>query len=296
MEKEIGDRIADYVVGRYGSLIPEFESKYRDLEKSISEHVGEFVLAICKNEDFHGCVGFGHEPRDREYVLDQEVTVGVLKSGQLVLDLANKRCEIPTGNKVTYWGWRKENINLQDGNLSSGWRYDFGINLNNPLILKHCHHLGGNHFELEVKVGDAEVKEWFEKQRDAHSVVMFQKAAKLLGRPISESDSPKLAKVLQQRREETVKRLLQFVLERVQMKRKIEQIYSEAERSGFSYGMTIEEAKKQALARSFPEREDLKRIEAKIEELLKSAIELGMADVQLLTVRGLCEEYGVKIP
>src|SRR3989338_2407153 len=59
------DKIRDFVIARYGLLSGEIEAVYRDLETGIRQHVGEFVLMITSEENFHGCTGFGYESRDR---------------------------------------------------------------------------------------------------------------------------------------------------------------------------------------------------------------------------------------
>ena len=94
-----GDRIKDFVIARYGSLNKEIEAIYRNLEERIRQHVGEFILMIVKEENFHGCTGFGYKPKDEDYVLDEDLYLGILTDGTLILNPADNKCEIPVGGK-----------------------------------------------------------------------------------------------------------------------------------------------------------------------------------------------------
>lgn len=291
-----GDRIRDFVIARYYSLNEKIKAVYRDLETQIGQHVGEFILMIAKEENFHGCTGFGYEPKDRDYVLDEHLYLGVLKDGSLVLNPADDKCELLTGNHVRCWDVWRENVELVEGNLASHWRYDFGLNLNKQLKCRNpmARFQKEVDLELEVKIGDVEVKAWFEKQR-GHHLVVFQKASRLLGRQTEES--PRLAVELQRRREDVAKQLTGLVEKRDQLKLEIAHIFEAVNDGVYSsdgVGITVCETEDDACVISMGPRQRLKEVESEIKRQLKVALELGMADVQLLSIQQLCQEYGVK--
>ncbi len=291
-----GDRIKDFVIARYGFLNEEIEAVYRDLEARVGQHVGEFVLMIAKEENFHGCAGLGYRPKDEDYVLDEHFYLGILKDGALVLNLADDKCELPTGNHVRCWDSWRENVKLAEGNLNSGWPHDFGLNLNKQLKRRNpmaCFQKEPD-LVLEMKIGDAEVKEWFEK-RPGHHLVVLQKASRLLGRATEES--PQLAEELQRRRDTVAKRLTELVKERDQLKQKIARIFGAVKRGVYSsdgVGVTVCETEDDARVISMGPRQKLREVESEIKRQLKVALELGMADVQLLSIQQLCQEYEVK--
>ena len=254
-----GDRIKDFIIARYGLLSKEIEQVFRDLEARIGQHVGEFVLMITKEENFHGCTGFGYEPKARDFVLDEHLYLGVLRGGALVLNPADGECELPTGNHIRCWGVWRGSVGLVEGNITSGWGQDFGHNLNKQFKRRNPSFQQEQDLKLEVKIGDVEVETWFEK-RGGHHLVVFQKASRLLGREIEES--PQLAAELRRRREAVAKRLKELVQERDQ---------------------SMGSRRKQG-------------IESEIKRLLGVALELGMADAQLLSIQQLCQEYEVKAP
>lgn len=291
-----GDRIRDFVIARYGFLNEEIEAMYRDLEARIGQCVGEFVLMIAKNENFQGCTGFGYEPKNRDYILDEHLYLGVLKNGTLVLNPADEKCELPTVNYVRYWDAWRENVELVEGNLTSHWRHDFGLELNKQLKRRNpmARFQEGTDLKLELKIGDDEVKAWFEKRR-GHHLVVFQKASRLLGRQTEES--PQLATELQRRLETVAKRLIELVRERDQLKQKIARIFGAVKSGVYSsdgVSVTICATKDDARIISIRPRKKLKEVESEIKGQLKVALELGMADVQLLSIQQLCEEYQVK--
>lgn len=291
-----GDRIKDFVIARYGFLNEEIEAVYRDLEVRIQQHTGEFILMIVKEENFHGCTGFGYKPKDRDYVLDEHFYLGVLKVGTLVLNPADEKCELPTDNNVRCWDVQGENATLVEVNLASSWFRDFGLNLDKPLRRRNpmARFQKEPDLELELKIGDIEVKAWFEKQR-GHHLVVFHKAAQLLGRPMLES--PELAAELQQRRKTVAKWLTELVKECDQLKQKIARIFGAVNGGIYSsdgVSVTVCETEDDACVISMGPRQRLKEVEGEIKRQLKVALELGMVDVQLPSIQQLCQEYEVK--
>jgi seryl-tRNA synthetase len=284
-----GDRIKDLVIARYGFMNEEIETVYRDLEARIGQHVGEFVLMITKEENVHGCTGFGYKPKNLDYVLDEHLYLGVLKDGLLVLDPANGKCELPTGNSVRcrQYAWSK-NMELVEGNLTSHWlNDDFGLSLNKPLKRRNpmaCLRAEAD-LKLEIKIGDVEVRAWFERRRE-HYLVDFKNASQLLGRQIDES--PQLTAELQQQRETVAKQLAELIKERDQLKEKIARIFGAIKNGVYSsdgMSVTVCETEEDARAISMGPRQKLKEVEDEIKRQLKIALEFDMIDVRLLTIQ-----------
>lgn len=291
-----GNRIKNFVIARYGFLNEEIEAIYCNLEVRIQQHVGEFVLMIVKEESFYGCTGFGYEPKNKDYVLDEHLYLGVIKEGALALNPADEKCELLTGNHVRCWNAWRESVELIEGNLTSHWRHDFGFNLNKPLKRRNpiARFQKEAELELEVKVGDTEVKDWFEKRR-GHHLVVFQKASRLLGRQTEES--PQLAAELQRRREAVAKRLTELVKERDQLKQKIARVFGAVKGGVYSsggVGVAVCETEDDARVISGPLQKLKEEVESEIKRQLKIALELGMTDVQLFSIQQLCQEYEVK--
>ncbi len=292
-----GDRIKDFVIARHGYISEVIETVYRDLEARIRQHVGEFVLMIVKEENFHVCTGFGYEPKDSDYILDERLSLGVLKDCALALNHTDGKCKLPTGNYARCWDAWRENAELVEGGLASDWLRDFGLNLNKPLKRRNpmARFQEEIDLELEVKIGDVEVKTWFEKQRGKHYLMIFRKMAQLLGRPVVES--PELAAELQRRREVVAKRLAELVPERDKLKQKISRIFGAVKGGVYSpdgMSITVCETEDDARVISMGPRQKLKEVESEIKKQLKIALELGVADIQLLSIKQLCGEYEVQ--
>ena len=290
-----GDRIKDFVIARYGSLNKEIEAIYRNLEERIRQHVGEFILMIVKEENFHGCTGFGYKPKDEDYVLDEDLYLGILTDGTLILNPADNKCEIPVGGKHVRCrdAWRNEKVELVERNIISNWFHDFGLSLNKPIKRRNpmARFREGLDLELEMKIGDVEVEAWFEKQ-GGHYLVIFQKASRLLGRKIKRS--PQLAVELQRRYEAGAKRLAELIEERNQLKEKIARIF-EAVKSGLyspdGVSVTVCETEDDARVISMGPRQRLKEVEGEIKRQLKIALELDMTND---FIRNLCQQYEIK--
>ncbi len=184
-----GDKIRDLVIARYGFISNELEEVYRGLQNRIQQHSDEFVLVVVKNETFHGCTGFGYIPKPQDYVLEENLYLGVLKGNSIIMDISQGECGFPTANYARCWDPYHKETDIVVKNLDTGWFRDLGLSLNKPLECKdpQAKLREEPDFELEVKIGDKEVGAWFNKQRGAHYLVVFQKMAQILDRPIPES-------------------------------------------------------------------------------------------------------------
>lgn len=286
-----GDRIRDFVIAHYDFPNKEIEAMYRDLEAQIGQHVGEFILMVAKDENFHGCDEFGYKPKDSDYVLDEYLYLGVLKDDALILNLSDNKCELSTGNHVlcrdVLWG----DMELVEKNIA----FHFSLNLNKQLKRRNpiaCFQKEAD-LELEVKIGDAEVKEWFEKRREPHLAV-FEEASHLLGRCIEES--PPFTAEFQRQREAVAGCLVELFKERDQLKQEIARIFMPVKDGVYSPDgvcVTICETEDDARIISMIPRQKLNEVENEIKEQLAVALELGMADLQLISIRQLCREYNI---
>ena len=184
-----GDKIRDLVIARYGFISNELEEVYRGLQDRIQQHPGEFVLVVVKNETFHGCTGFDYIPKPQDYVLEENLYLGVLKGNSIVTDISQGECGFPTANYARCWDPFHKETDLVRENLSTSWLRDLGSSLNKPLECKSplAKSREEPDFELEVKIGDKEVGAWFKKQCGAHYLVIFRKMAQILDYPIPES-------------------------------------------------------------------------------------------------------------
>ncbi len=162
-----GDRIRDFVIARYTTVNPEIEKIYHDLETYILQNTGELVLTITRQENFHGCVGFGHDPRPEEYVLEENLCLGVLNGISLILDPTIDKCELPTGNFVKkHGGYWSNKLELVEGNIPITWGNDLWLNLNRTMELKNRTNALKSNLEFEIKFGDKEVKDWLKDSNE----------------------------------------------------------------------------------------------------------------------------------
>lgn len=273
-----GDEISDFVIVHHNFLNPMTEAIYRKLQKRVREHKDEFVLVVVrsrerKNSIYHETIVFG--PRQENYivVLKEYLFLGVINGDSLVLDLAKGNCQFPTGRYAQCWDpFCEKEVELVKENLASFWLQYLATDLGRPLegnssldpiaaltlmmINKKSAESGPESklAKLEIRVGDAEVREWFKKQPDKGRLLIFEEMAELLGRPIT--GFPELDQELQRRRKVVAKRFAEFAKERDQIKGKI---------------------------KSPPE---LQEIEERINEQIELARELGMTDEEIQKLVG----------
>ncbi len=181
-----GDKIRDYVIVRYGSVGDSIVEKYRDLEALIRGHVGEFVLVVAKEETVLGGTPPSYQPKDEDFVLVENLYLGILKSDVLMMDPVHV-CALHTDAHVFYRRPmdRIEDIKLTPKNIVASWAtFSFSMNrepleCRNPLT---SYRQKGPIFALEVVVGDDKVEAFFE-YTISYERGIFKKAKQLLGRP-----------------------------------------------------------------------------------------------------------------
>ena len=159
-----GDEIKDFVIAKYGFLNEKLEGVYRDLQNRAQRSVGEFVLAVVRRELQRGCTGFG----GRGYVaIETSLYLGVLNKGKMIFNCAKGSMVFPSENHVVY-GSRSEKISVVAGGLSIrsllGDAVEIALQLNKPLKTEGEDFLGGlgsgGKKELEIMIGDKEIKDW----------------------------------------------------------------------------------------------------------------------------------------
>mgnify|MGYP001582145151 CR=1 FL=1 len=187
-----GDRIKDFVLVRYGFLSDEIEAVYRDIEKRVKAHVGEFVFVFSAKDEHEGCTGFGGKGY---YVRKNNLYLGILKKDFLILDKPDKGCSFPTERFVCFEDSRKCKTidkNLSEDSVKDGiWsKANFGLSLqetegpvNFRTIFRISHRGEEESPELVLKIGDKEVDEWFLERNFIGLISVYEKMALELGRP-----------------------------------------------------------------------------------------------------------------
>lgn len=164
-----GDRVRDFVLSRYG-FSPQIEQTLRDIEVQLFEHVGELVLIVLREENFHGCTGFGGKAEDRDYHLEERWYLGVVSLSGLVMDPLKSELLLPTGGnhltvRLSYPGQEKvvdDDIRLGH-NLDPLYRLNQPLKLRNPMNRRIAIPLPGEVLmQMELIVGNAEVEAWAE--------------------------------------------------------------------------------------------------------------------------------------
>ncbi len=272
-----GDSIRDFAIVRYGYPMEKYEETYRLIDERVKLHNGEFVLMIERSESLHGCFGMGATATNDDYHVDTYFYLGLIDGTGLEIDPPNGNCSIPTKGVVSLGKFR-DGVELSTQKISSTYLRDFAF-LNQTLEPRNpMYRFRKEEFKvLELIIGDAEVKEWFSTEPTS-SLMVFQSAARLLGRDITAEFPALIAKEEEKKRDVRTQLLgLQYQYEGIKQK------IGQAE-------LAKQETELVKLNESLT-----KKIE-QIKAQIKIALELGLADTQLLTVPQLCEEFGVEAP
>lgn len=176
-----GDQIKDYKLSCGEWIGGETEKTLRTVQDKISEHQGEFILAIERTERFEGCVGFGYEPRNSDYHLRQYLTLGVLSGTKLIIEIDAKKtsCSLPTSRYMHVYNTPAVDLKVESGNLNPFWTMNFWYCLNRKMDLKNpFNRMRGDILEAELIIGDQAVSNWFGKSDET----LFHRAARKIGR------------------------------------------------------------------------------------------------------------------
>ncbi len=164
-----GDRVRDFVLSRYG-YSTEIEQILRGIEAQLPNHVGELVLVVLREENFHGCTGFGGKAEDRDYHLEERWYLGVVSAAELIMDPLKPELFLPTGGqhlsaRLSYPGQEK----VEEDDIRLGLNLDPLYRLNQPLQLRNPMNRriaipgpGQELLQMELVVGNAEVEAWCE--------------------------------------------------------------------------------------------------------------------------------------
>jgi hypothetical protein len=260
-----GDRIMDYVILRHRLPNKKIVATYRDLEALLQQHVGELVLVVTREERSAVLSTFAREPDVDDYVIGEQIKLGVIKDSLLAINLEHQQCAITVGSVAFTFNRYTEEPRTLEGGCLYPEHWDFSY-LGQPLECKNPANRkrGVGPLMLEVIVGDAEVAQWF-ATCTLQLQMAFWKAMQLLHHPIT--DTPAVLAELEQRRQLVTGDLLELVWGRHLLRL----------RGGYA-------------ARGL----NLEQVEQRIRKELALAVELGMTDCQLLSVRDLCQEYKIE--
>lgn len=164
-----GDRVRDFVLSRYG-FSPQIEQTLRDIEVQLFDHVGELVLIVLREENFHGCTGFGGKAEDRDYHLEERWYLGVVSDVELIMDPTKPDLQLPTGGqhltvRLSYPGQEKvEEDDIRLGhNLDPLYRLNQPLKLRNPMNRRIAIPLTDQELlQMELIVGSEAVEAWCE--------------------------------------------------------------------------------------------------------------------------------------
>lgn len=185
-----GDRIRDFVLSRYGYSL-QTEDLLRGINQQLAGNVGQLVLVVHRDENFHGCTGFGGKAEDRDYHLEEEWYLGVVSAGELEMDPINHTFVLPTGESHlrARLSWGRDQENVVEGGINFGWNLDPVMRLNQPLKLRNPMNRriaipgpGEELVMMELIVGNAEVEAWAEAG-GKHAAEQLLRVRGMIGAP-----------------------------------------------------------------------------------------------------------------
>jgi len=174
-----GDRIRDFVIVRYGRPDEAIEAKYREFETLIGQHIGQFVLLVTRGEGLWIRRNPG-PAQEGDWGIETEYELGVIESGELLLDLEHETYEIPTGRRRVTWKAGTEPHHAER-NVGAFLYRDTILGNGRAHKLEHVQrHSQDPILAVEIVVGDDAVRAWWENQQ---SLLRFWELAELLDRP-----------------------------------------------------------------------------------------------------------------
>lgn len=181
-----GDKIRDFVIACHGYPDTALVARYREIDENIARFRGQFVLLVMKEESFHGCTGFGYQPRPNDLSLDVHLCLGVVALGKLILDPKIEKCAIPTcGKHVVAWPPHNGTATEKTGDIFNNHLGNFVEDHRKPLKCKNPMHQLDTHFKVELRIGDQAVADWFTDANDLLYGKTYENMAAILGRPIA---------------------------------------------------------------------------------------------------------------
>lgn len=174
-----GDPLRDLLIVRYGFEAPVFEPRYREVERKVGKHQGEFVLLVRKKEVNYGHTLFGMNPKPSDIILHTTLGLGFLQDDKLVF-----RADDGSSWDNTTWGVgrgicrfpTRSYARLEEAHGKKPLVIDADLpadltDLDSELPLKNALNAGfssdGRPKILEVHIGNQEVTDWFGSRRES---------------------------------------------------------------------------------------------------------------------------------
>lgn len=161
----MSDRVGEFMRANYGFVGKRWDDTYRALtalQAAIRVRSGQFVLLVEKEERNYGCTD---NPSPCDFVFYERIYIGRLKGDSLLFG-PHGRCSFPVGGHARCWNTEGALVQVGEGNIYPHDPHELGPNLN-VLLERHAGTPWGHRepdYELEVKVGNEEVKGWFERR------------------------------------------------------------------------------------------------------------------------------------
>lgn len=199
----------------------------RGVNQRLCDHPGQFVLAVEKTVREYDTIKYAFSggilpPRDTHLFIDTTLYLGTICGQELTSDKAG-RIFLPTSASVKCQLniWTPEPaVELVKGKLTfpalARLASELGVPLSEPAI-RYRRSSEGPDLKLDLRIGDQEVNDWFEKEDQGRHLLLFNQMARLLGRPIP--PFPALTEAISRRAEEIVRELCSLISKRYQLKR-----------------------------------------------------------------------------
>jgi hypothetical protein len=185
-----GDKIKDYIIVRHRIINGEIESFYKNIWERVKAHKGECALIVTRWEEplrqhLH------HDP-----ILHTFIHLGKISQDHLHIEPQRNYCAIPTARFVSCLK-RENRISVVDGSLedtntsySSFMQFRFMEwwgNVDQPVqvkgdtnktwveVQKHPF------YKLSLRIGDREVRDWFENDRHVSTGRLYKMLEHLEG-------------------------------------------------------------------------------------------------------------------
>lgn len=182
-----GNRLADWVVSSHCTVNDKFVLDLIGLERQFPEHVGEFILFITAEEydTRHVCLGTDNGGGLSDLDIREEIYLGILTGESFIVNIPEGTCNFPVD---WYAQWNRGQSQLCQGRLgfTKIGRLNLG-NLDQPLKCRNKvneyregtflgqEHVGlTRYMELEIKIGDTAIVDWFLQQNPNYDLVYNQ--------------------------------------------------------------------------------------------------------------------------
>ncbi len=182
MIDETGFVPLDSLIGRLSGPPREHLQK---LCEDVRDHVGQYLLAVERSEEFQGCSMGQRSPSSEHYVLKTHFSLGVLASEKIIADPTLMFASFDTTGHMHVTATHRDKMppEQQNRNLCVGY---FGaislIFINQPMICKNGWNAAHDPLALEIIAGDDAVEQWFRERRNSMFASTFDAMSFVLGR------------------------------------------------------------------------------------------------------------------